>query len=57
MKARVLKGYPDRITKRFYNENEIVDFDEVRIEELVSKGLVEVCKEPKAKKDKQETSD
>lgn len=57
MKARVLKGYPDRITKRFYTENEIVDFDEVRIEELVNKGLVEVCKEPKAKKNKQETSD
>ena len=57
MKARVLKGYPDSKTKIYYNENEIVDFNRERIEFLVSRGLVEVYKEPKPKKEKHENSD
>lgn len=55
MKARVLKGYPDRITKKWYNKDEIVEFDEIRIKELLDKGIVEEYKEPK--KPKQEISD
>lgn len=55
MKARVLKGYPDRITKKWYIKDEIVDFDEKRIKELSDKGIVEEYKEPK--KPKQEISD
>ena len=34
MKAKVIKSYPDKITDRWYNRGEIVDFDEKRIEEL-----------------------
>lgn len=51
MKARVLKGYPDKITNRWYKKDEIVDFDEKRINELVNKGIVEVYKEKKIKKE------
>lgn len=51
MKARVLRGYPDKLTKKWYNKNEIVDFDEKRINELVNKGIVEVYKEKKIKKE------
>lgn len=54
MKARVLKSYPDKITNRWYKKDEIVDFDEKRIEELVNKGLVEVYKEKKIKKEASE---
>ena len=57
MKARVIKGYPDRITKRFYLKDTIVDFDEKRIQELIDKGIVELYKEPKSKKESPETSD
>ncbi len=55
MKARVLKGYPDKITKKWYNKDEIVEFGETRIKELLDKGIVEEYKEPK--KPKQEISD
>ncbi|MGM9881582.1 MAG: hypothetical protein ACI31S_01920 [Bacilli bacterium] len=57
MKARVLRDYPDKITNRWYKKDEIVDFDEKRIEELVNKGIVEVYKEPKSKKEIKEISD
>lgn len=57
MKAKVLKGYPDRITKKFYIKDTIVEFEEKRIQELVDKGIVELQKEPKAKKESPETSD
>lgn len=57
MKARVLKSYPDKITEKWYNENEIVDFEEKRIKELANKGIVEIYKEPKPKKEPKEISD
>ena len=57
MEAKVLKGYPDRITKKFYIKDTIVDFDEKRIQELIDKGIVELHKEPKSKKESPETSD
>lgn len=57
MKARVLKGYPDRITKKFYAKDTIVDFDETRIKELMDKEIVGFYKEPKPKKELPETSD
>lgn len=57
MKARVLKGYPDKITKKFYVKDTIVDFDETRIKELMDKDIVEFYKEPKSKKESPETSD
>ena len=57
MKAKVIKGYPDRITKKFYIKNTIVDFEEKRIQELVDKGIVELYKEPKVKKESPEISD
>lgn len=47
MKAKVLKGYPDKITNIWYNKDEIVDFDEKRIEELEKKGIVEKIKKVK----------
>ncbi len=47
MKAKVLKGYPDKLTNRWYKKNEIVDFEEKRIEELVDKGIVEKIKRSK----------
>ena len=47
MKAKVLKSYPDKITNRWYNEGEIVNFEEKRIEELVNKGIVEQIKKEK----------
>lgn len=47
MKAKVLKGYPDKLTNRWYNKNEIVDFEEKRIQELVNKGIVEKIKKEK----------
>lgn len=47
MKAKVLKSYPDKITNRWYNKGEIVDFEEKRIEELVNKGIVEQIKKEK----------
>ncbi len=47
MKAKVLKSYPDKITNRWYNKGEIVDFEEKRIEELVNKGIVEKIKKEK----------
>lgn len=47
MKARVLRDYPDKITNRWYNEGEIVNFEEKRIEELVNKGIVEQIKKEK----------
>lgn len=52
MKAKVLKSYPDKITNKWYNKDEIVDFDEKRIEELVNKGIVEKVKEKKVQEDK-----
>ena len=52
MQAKVLKGYPDRITNKWYNKDEIVDFDEKRIEELVNRGIVEKVKEKKVQEDK-----
>ena len=48
MKAKVIKSYPDKITDRWYNRGEIVDFDEKRIEELEKKGIVEKIKKEKA---------
>lgn len=57
MKAKVVKGYPDRITKKFYAKDTIVDFEEKRIQELIDKGIVELFKEPKPKKELPETSD
>ena len=57
MKARVLKGYPDKITKKFYVKDTIVDFDETRIKELMDKDIVEFYKESKSKKESPETSD
>lgn len=57
MKAKVLKSYPDKITNRWYNEGEIVNFEEKRIEELVNKGIVEKYKEPKSKNELKEISD
>lgn len=57
MKARILKGYPDKITKKFYVKDTIVDFEEKRIQELIDKGIVELYKEPKQKKESPETSD
>ena len=47
MKAKVLRGYPDKIKNRWYNKGEIVDFEEKRIEELVNKGIVEKIKKEK----------
>lgn len=55
MKAKVIKAYPDRITKKFYTKGKIINFDEKRIEELVNKGIVEIYKETKSKS--QEISD
>lgn len=57
MKARVLRDYPDKITNRWYKKDEIVNFDDVRIKELIEKGLVEIYKEPKQKQETPETSD
>lgn len=57
MKAKVLKSYPDKITNKWYNKYEIVDFDEKRIKELMDKGIVEPYKESKPKKESPETSD
>lgn len=57
MKAKVLKSYPDKITNRWYNKDEMVDFKEERIRELANKGIVEIYKEPKPKKEHKETSD
>lgn len=57
MKARVLKGYPDKITNIWYNKDEIVDFDEKRIKELEKRGIVEKYKEPKPKNELKEKSD
>jgi len=56
MKAKVIKGYPDKITNKWYNEGTIVEFDEKRIQELVEKGIVEIYKESKKNKE-QEISD
>lgn len=47
MKAKVIKSYPDKITNKWYNKGEIVDFEEKRIEELVNKGIVEQIKKEK----------
>lgn len=47
MKAKVLKSYPDKITNRWYNKGEIVNFEEKRIEELVNKGIVKQIKKEK----------
>lgn len=49
MKAKVLKSYPDKITNRWYNKNEIVEFGEKRIQELVNKGIVEKIKKRKVR--------
>lgn len=57
MKARVLKGYLDKITKKFYLKDTVVNFNETRIKELIDKGIVELYKEPKQKKESPETSD
>lgn len=56
MKAKVIRGYPDRITKKFYTKDKIVDFSEERIKELIEKGKVELYKEPKVKKESPEIS-
>ena len=50
MEAKVLCDYPDKITKRWYKKDEIVDFDEKRIKELSDKGIVEVLKKETPKK-------
>ena len=57
MKAKVIKSYPDRITKKFYTKDKIVDFSEERIKELIEKGKVELYKEPKVKQESPEISD
>lgn len=49
MKAKVIKSYPDKITNRWYNKGEIVDFEEKRIEELINKKIVEKISEKKDK--------
>ena len=45
MKAKVKRSYPDKITNKWYNKDEIVDFEESRINELSEKGIVEKIKE------------
>lgn len=45
MKAKVKRSYPDKITNKWYNKGEIVDFEEKRINELAEKGIVEKVKE------------
>jgi len=57
MKAIVLKGYPDKVTKKFYKKDTIVDFEKNRIKELMDKGIVEIYKEPKPKSESPEISD
>ena len=47
MKAKVKRSYPDKITNKWYNKDEIVDFNEERINELAEKGIVEKIKEKK----------
>lgn len=55
MKAKVIKSYPDKMTKKFYRKDTIIEFEEKRIEELINKGIVEPYKEVKSKS--QEISD
>jgi len=45
MKAKVIRSYLDKITNKWYKKNEIVDFDEKRIEELEKKKIVEKMKQ------------
>lgn len=54
MKAKVLRGYPDKITNRWYNKDEIVDFEEKRIKELVEKGIVSLIQDKKGKQNNSE---
>ena len=54
MKAKVLRGYPDKITNMWYNKDEIVDFEEKRIKELVEKGIVSLIQDKKEKQNNSE---
>ena len=49
MKVKVLKIFRDKFTKELYSVGMELDFqDEARIEDLTSRGLVEVIEEKKA---------
>lgn len=54
MKAKVIKSYPDKITNRWYNKDEVVDFEEKRVKELVEKGIVSLIQDKKKKHNSEE---
>lgn len=54
MKAKVIKSYPDKITNRWYNKDEVVDFEEKRVKELVEKGNVSLIQDKKEKHNSEE---
>lgn len=54
MKAKVIKSYPDKITNRWYNKDEVVDFEEKRVKELVEKGIVSLIQDKKEKQNNSE---
>lgn len=54
MKAKVIKSYPDKKTNRWYNKDEVVDFEEKRVKELVEKGIVSLIKDKKEKQNNSE---
>lgn len=54
MKAKVIKSYPDKITNRWYNKDEVVDFEEKRVKELVEKGIVSLIQDKKEKHNSEE---
>lgn len=54
MKAKVIKSYPDKKTNRWYSKDEVVDFEEKRVKELVEKGIVSLIKDKKEKQNNSE---
>ena len=54
MKAKVIKSYPDKITNKWYNKDEVVDFEEKRVKELVEKGIVSLIQDKKEKQNNSE---
>lgn len=54
MKAKVIKSYPDKITNKWYSKDEVVDFEEKRVKELVEKGIVSLIQDKKEKQNNSE---
>ncbi|MDR0207344.1 MAG: hypothetical protein LBI45_08835 [Bacteroidales bacterium] len=53
MKATVISPFWDKNKQGvYYNVGDVVDFDKARIDDLITRGLVEVNEETQSKKEK-----